>query len=114
MDDGEYIYIRAVVSYPDARRLTEADYDQVVDDLIELVEGKGLIIGGSFWLGDDDERSKTRRQGLPATEPSYGTAHIGGYPQSPAKRGARRRRRCLRPGAPSRAQPGRCLSLNET
>ena len=53
--DGEYIFIDMAATYPDSRRITEEEGDRFLDDLIAFVVARGMQIGGTLWVGDDEE-----------------------------------------------------------
>ena len=53
--DGEYIFINMAATYPDSRRITVAEGDRFHDDLIAFVVARGMQIGGTLWVGDDEE-----------------------------------------------------------
>jgi len=50
--EGEYIFINMAASYKDNHLITQDERDQFVDALVELAEARGMIMGGSMWLGN--------------------------------------------------------------
>ena len=53
--DGEYIFIDMAATRADGRRITAAEGDQFLDDLIAFVVARGMQIGGTLRVGDDEE-----------------------------------------------------------